>query len=192
MWFPYVDVLRVTSLSTENKRSSIWQLCRHRWHRKLSLWQLTMPPVMAKLSNWRTLVFSIHKWWTLRCIDIYINSWWNLIPVQKSSTSRIDINQFGEPSNTTCNFTQKVIPCTLIPWYGDAVWCQTNWSSLAKILLNKMHFRMTPVKRLSFCPGINVLTATPDDQSYCPLWEGNPTTPVAISLYHNWFSIASK
>ena len=44
--------------NTENKRLSIWQLCRHWWHRKLSLWQLTVPPVTTTLSNWRSFVFS--------------------------------------------------------------------------------------------------------------------------------------
>ena len=47
--------------NTENKRSkrsSIWQLCLHWWHHKLSLWQLTVPPVTTTLSNWRSFVFS--------------------------------------------------------------------------------------------------------------------------------------
>ena len=44
--------------TTENKRSSIWQLCRHWGHHKLSLWQLTVPPVTTTLSNWRSFVFS--------------------------------------------------------------------------------------------------------------------------------------
>ena len=48
----------VTTLDTENKRSPIWQICRHRWHRQLSLWQLTMPPVMTMLSSWRYFAFS--------------------------------------------------------------------------------------------------------------------------------------
>ena len=43
---------------TENKSSSIWQLCRHWWHRKLSLRQLAVPPVTKKLSNWRSFVSS--------------------------------------------------------------------------------------------------------------------------------------
>ena len=43
---------------TENKRSSIWQLCRYWWHRKLSFRQLAVPPVTTKLSNWRPFVFS--------------------------------------------------------------------------------------------------------------------------------------
>ena len=42
----------------ENKRSSIWQLCCHWWHRELSLWQFTVPPVTTKLWNWRPFVFS--------------------------------------------------------------------------------------------------------------------------------------
>ena len=29
---------------TENKMSSIWQVCHHQWHRKLLLWQITVPP----------------------------------------------------------------------------------------------------------------------------------------------------
>ena len=49
--------------TTENKRSSIWQLCRHWWHRKLSLRQLTVPPVTTKLSNWRPFVFSDMRNW---------------------------------------------------------------------------------------------------------------------------------
>ena len=48
---------------TENKISSIWQLCYHWWHRKLSLWQLTVSPVMVKLPNWQPFVFSVHLWW---------------------------------------------------------------------------------------------------------------------------------
>ena len=44
---------------TKNKGSSIWQLCHHWWHRKLSLRQLTVPPVMTKLSNWRPYVFCV-------------------------------------------------------------------------------------------------------------------------------------
>ena len=44
--------------ATENKRLSIWQFCRHWWHRKLSLRQLTVPPVTTKLSNWRSFVFN--------------------------------------------------------------------------------------------------------------------------------------
>ena len=43
---------------TENKRLSIWQLCRHWWHPKLSLIQLMVPPVMTKLSNWQIFVVS--------------------------------------------------------------------------------------------------------------------------------------
>ena len=42
----------------ENKRSSIWQPCRHWWQRKLSLRQLTVPPVTTRLSNWWPFVFS--------------------------------------------------------------------------------------------------------------------------------------
>ena len=51
-----------------NKRSSIWQLCCHWWHRKLSKWQFGMPPVTTELSNWRYFVFyvqnviSMHSW----------------------------------------------------------------------------------------------------------------------------------
>ena len=37
--------------NTQNKRSSIWQLCCHWWHCKLSEWQLTMPQVTTKLSH---------------------------------------------------------------------------------------------------------------------------------------------
>ena len=44
--------------TTENKRSSICQLCRYWWHRKLSLRQLTVPPMTAMLSNWRFLFVS--------------------------------------------------------------------------------------------------------------------------------------
>ena len=56
---------------TESKRSSIWQLCFHwwhrklwwkKWHRKLSL-QLTVPPVMTKLSNRPSFVFSGYMLW---------------------------------------------------------------------------------------------------------------------------------
>ena len=44
---------------TEKKRLSIWQLCRHWWHRKLSLRKLTLPPVTTTmLSNWRSF-FSV-------------------------------------------------------------------------------------------------------------------------------------
>ena len=39
--------------STENKRLSIWQLCRCWWHRKLALRQLTVPQGTTKLSNWQ-------------------------------------------------------------------------------------------------------------------------------------------
>ena len=46
----------------ENKRLSIWQHCRHLWHRKLSLWQLTVPPVTTKLSIWRPF-FSLFLPW---------------------------------------------------------------------------------------------------------------------------------
>ena len=46
-------------LFTEKKRSSIWHLCHHWWHSQLSLRQLTVPPVTAKLSNWRSFVFSV-------------------------------------------------------------------------------------------------------------------------------------
>ena len=42
---------------TKNKISSIWQLCRHLWHWKLSLWQLMVPPMTTKLSNWRSIFF---------------------------------------------------------------------------------------------------------------------------------------
>ena len=44
---------------TEIKRSSIWQLFRHCWYRKLSLRKLTMPPITTKLSNWRFFVLSV-------------------------------------------------------------------------------------------------------------------------------------
>ena len=37
---------------TENKRSSIWQLCRHWCHGKLSLRQLTVPPVHYHNLRW--------------------------------------------------------------------------------------------------------------------------------------------
>ena len=42
---------------TENKRSSIGQLCRHWWRRMLTLRQITVPPVMTKLSN--DILFSV-------------------------------------------------------------------------------------------------------------------------------------
>ena len=45
----------------ENKISSIWLLCRHWRHPKLSLWQLTVPPVTTKLSIWRYFDFSVEK-----------------------------------------------------------------------------------------------------------------------------------
>ena len=45
---------------TENKRSSIWQLCLHWWHRMLSKWQLVVPPVTTNLSDSRYFVFSYH------------------------------------------------------------------------------------------------------------------------------------
>ena len=41
-----------------NTKSSIWQLCRYLWYRKLSLRQLTVPPVTIKSSSWRSPVFS--------------------------------------------------------------------------------------------------------------------------------------
>ena len=47
-----------TDILTENKISSIWRLCRHLWHRKLSYWQLSVPLVTTKLSNWRSFVFN--------------------------------------------------------------------------------------------------------------------------------------
>ena len=50
------------SLYTENKRLSIWQLCHHWWHHKLSQWQLMVPPVMSKLPNWRSFVCSVSHW----------------------------------------------------------------------------------------------------------------------------------
>ena len=43
-------LLCVIVANTENKISSIWQPCRHWWHRKLSLWQLTVPPATTRLS----------------------------------------------------------------------------------------------------------------------------------------------
>ena len=46
------------TIITENKRRSIWQLCRYWWHRKLSFRQLTVPSVTTKLSNWPLFVFS--------------------------------------------------------------------------------------------------------------------------------------
>ena len=48
----------VTRATTENNTSSLWQLRRHWWHRKLSKWQLTTPTVTTKLSKWRSLVSS--------------------------------------------------------------------------------------------------------------------------------------
>ena len=52
---------------TEKKRWSIWQLCRHWWHRKLSLRRFTVPPVTTKLSNWWSFVLSgsqrFASWW---------------------------------------------------------------------------------------------------------------------------------
>ena len=64
--------------NTENKRSSIWQLCCHWWHHRLSLWQLTVPPVTTTLSNW-SFVFSEYSnkgvlpstvFWLAHCINI--------------------------------------------------------------------------------------------------------------------------
>ena len=48
----------VTTLDTENKRSPIWQICRHKWHPNLSWWQLTMPLMMPMLSSQRSFAFS--------------------------------------------------------------------------------------------------------------------------------------
>ena len=44
---------------TENKRSSIWQLCCHWWYCKLSFRQLTVSPMKTKFSNLRPLVFNV-------------------------------------------------------------------------------------------------------------------------------------
>ena len=57
-------ILLPVSCFSGGRRSSIWQLCRHWWHRGLSLWQLEVPPVTAGLSSWagaKTRV-SFHVW----------------------------------------------------------------------------------------------------------------------------------
>ena len=54
-----VSVVSYYYASLKTKIKSIWQLCRHWWHNKLSLRQLTVPPVTTKLSNWRSFVFSV-------------------------------------------------------------------------------------------------------------------------------------
>ena len=54
---PTMSFLTTCCLIIENRRSPIWQLCRHWWHRKLSLRQLTVSPVTTKLWNWRPFVF---------------------------------------------------------------------------------------------------------------------------------------
>ena len=47
--------------NTENKNSSIWQLCSHWLYRKLSEWQLTVPPVTTKLFDWRCFIFCVSQ-----------------------------------------------------------------------------------------------------------------------------------
>ena len=66
--FLYSSLHRIT----ENKRSSIWQLCRYWWHRKLTFRQLTVLPVTTKCEI-DDFLFSVIKRrnqqtkWNTRC-----------------------------------------------------------------------------------------------------------------------------
>ena len=64
---------RITS-ATENTMSSIWQLCRHWCHRRLSLRQLTVPPVPTKFqiddllfSLYDSFIISLKNLWYHEC-----------------------------------------------------------------------------------------------------------------------------
>ena len=56
--FAFSMSAEIAQVITENKRSSIRQLCYHCWHCKVSLGQLIMPSVTTQLSKWRSFVFS--------------------------------------------------------------------------------------------------------------------------------------
>ena len=70
MCLQFVLFLNTGTMHTENKRSSIWQLCRHWWHSKLSVRPLTVTPVTTKLPNWQIFVFSagteLESFWKTR------------------------------------------------------------------------------------------------------------------------------
>ena len=52
----------VPVIITEHKRWSIWKLCHHWLHCKLSWWQLTMSSVRSKLSNRLSFIFGDKNW----------------------------------------------------------------------------------------------------------------------------------
>ena len=76
---------KFTITLNENKRSSIWWLCLHWGHRKLSLQQLRVPPVRTKLSNWLPL-FSVID---IECCNIYWNLFSDIIRLVIFPTLRI-------------------------------------------------------------------------------------------------------
>ena len=75
-WYQLLEIIRIRKQKVQ-KRSSIWQLCRHWWHHKLSLWQLTVPPVTQR---WQIddILFSVNiqtrdccpVFWLAHCINI--------------------------------------------------------------------------------------------------------------------------
>ena len=91
-WRPYDHTVScnytMTTLNIENKRSSIWQICRHWRHHNLPLRQLTVPPVMTMLSNWPTL-FSVK----MSHNAIMASLWWLVIKVASHITESICIEQ---------------------------------------------------------------------------------------------------
>ena len=56
------------SRATENKRSSIWQLCHHWWHRKLSEWHGATDPQVWYQSIFHTIteMTILSCWWNFR------------------------------------------------------------------------------------------------------------------------------
>ena len=64
--------------NTQNKKSSIWQLCRHWWHRNLSLRQLTNDNKVVKLT---TCCFQVSYWLSVKCDSEGINQGVSLVPV---------------------------------------------------------------------------------------------------------------
>ena len=78
----YIRCKNITAL--KNKQPSIWQLCHHWWHRKLSLRQLKAPQITKKLSNWRPLVFSAcsnssELAWRESTIHLWISIFWSFL-----------------------------------------------------------------------------------------------------------------
>ena len=118
----YRNINLAIHLITENKRSPIWQLCRHWWHRKLSLRQLTVPPMTTKLSNWRSFV--LNEGWILSILH-NITHVWQLLQKYKKSLDilvRIFQDKFSKFDTLSPSNGDELIHYGPVKSYGVIEW----------------------------------------------------------------------